>query len=732
MTILGKKFSSKTQILLWLISLFFLIAIPSYFLFQWSIKQLKWEQVYQYRQNAEDVSVHINESLENFYHEIESLSISDFSFLKIEGDESYNFINRSELSRLPVKWKKQGVIGFFQVDDEGKFSSPVLPDEISDIHLNNESGLYHLSASEIKQRKKNKNKIFEILLKNQLIKTGMEKFTYLNAVKPKLESGKDNKAVKEALKDNKSIKKPADVPASMTVAEEKLEQNSLTQDNVAQTDDKSAKKKVNRLKGVVKSFDTLTLKTLPASKQQTKSEPVKQPMSVNQTAVNLRSSIKNKSDRKKRQRSFELDSVQENSSLMSESSKQLGELSPKEATKGFLEKIPSRFKRYRIKIFESEVEPFVFAKLGTGEFVLFRRIWKNNRKFVQGLMINMSQFINKMFYHSYQDASIATISSLLLQYNHVAIGSYSKIPQPYRNGWLQNEKLNLFQSNLVKPFSDLTLIFRLNAPIQSVAKTSIYTLGIIFYTILILLFVLGYRLIINKVSLAQQQQNFVSSVTHELKTPLTSIRMYGEMLLNGWANESKKQEYYQYIFSESERLTRLIENVLKLSSISHNNLSLNLKSEKIGNCFQFIIDHIGVFINNAGYKFNTTKDPKIVDSHILIDRDALLQIMINLVDNAIKFSQKSAKKQIDLSCRILGPDKIEFIIRDYGQGIENKQMDKIFNLFYRLENEQTRESTGTGIGLALVKNLADEMKMTVTVENVSPGAAFHLICSLHQ
>ena len=90
-------------------------------------------------------------------------------------------------------------------------------------------------------------------------------------------------------------------------------------------------------------------------------------------------------------------------------------------------------------------------------------------------------------------------------------------------------------------------------------------------------FILMYRFAVGQMRLARQQQDFVSAVSHELKTPLTSIRMYGEMLKAGWADEAKRQTYYDYIHSESERLSRLIENVLQLARLTRNTQRFDLQ-----------------------------------------------------------------------------------------------------------------------------------------------------------
>jgi two-component system phosphate regulon sensor histidine kinase PhoR len=109
---------------------------------------------------------------------------------------------------------------------------------------------------------------------------------------------------------------------------------------------------------------------------------------------------------------------------------------------------------------------------------------------------------------------------------------------------------------------------------------------------------------------------------------------------------------------------------------------------------------------------------------LAIEADAFTQIMINLIDNAIKFSPPDAPKRIDLGCASQRNGAICFTVRDYGAGVKKDQMRRIFELFYRPESELTRETVGTGIGLALVHQLTLAMKGTVDVQNRDPGAEF--------
>ena len=111
---------------------------------------------------------------------------------------------------------------------------------------------------------------------------------------------------------------------------------------------------------------------------------------------------------------------------------------------------------------------------------------------------------------------------------------------------------------------------------------------------------------------------------------------------------------------------------------------------------------------------------------VVVDADCFAQIFINLVDNALKFSAGAAVKTVEIAARRASDGGVLFTVRDYGPGVPKAQMKKIFELFYRAENELTRETVGTGIGLALVRQLAAAMGARVDVRNCEPGAEFRL------
>jgi len=235
---------------------------------------------------------------------------------------------------------------------------------------------------------------------------------------------------------------------------------------------------------------------------------------------------------------------------------------------------------------------------------------------------------------------------------------------------------------------------------------------------------------VSQINVARQQQEFVSAVSHELKTPLTSIRMYGEMLKEGWADEEKRQTYYEYIHLESERLTRLISNVLQLAKITRNEPSFNLRSTGVGELLGNVESKIANQVEGAGFELIFNRNDDTDQTSIMIDEDCFAQIIINLVDNAIKFSENAQHKVIEITSKLTADKQVLFAVRDFGPGVPKDQMKKIFQLFYRSESELTRETVGTGIGLAIVHQLTVAMNGKVDIINREPGAEFRVAFSI--
>ncbi len=376
----------------------------------------------------------------------------------------------------------------------------------------------------------------------------------------------------------------------------------------------------------------------------------------------------------------------------------------------------------RVRMFHGELDPFVFSRLDADHFVLFRKVWLDGQRLIQGAVLAQKELIDGLIDAPFLETALSQMSDLTVAYRGDLIGAtgasrVSGYAIPQLNGEL------LFRAPLSAPLNDLELIFSVsNLPVGPGGRIVAWAT---FVLALVLLggFVVVYRFAAAQIDLTRQQQDFVAAVSHELKTPLTSIRMYGEILRAGWATEEKKKTYYDFIFHESERLSRLIANVLRLARLTRNGDQLDVKSATVSELLSLVESKITSQVEQAGFRLDIVRKPGAGDASIDVDADSLVQILINLVDNALKFSARAPRKVVEIGCAATS-GKVAFRVRDFGPGIAPQHLKRIFELFYRGEDELTRETTGTGIGLALVSELTAAMGGTVDVRNCEPGAEF--------
>jgi two-component system phosphate regulon sensor histidine kinase PhoR len=211
-----------------------------------------------------------------------------------------------------------------------------------------------------------------------------------------------------------------------------------------------------------------------------------------------------------------------------------------------------------------------------------------------------------------------------------------------------------------------------------------------------ILYTLNVELRLNKL-----KSEFISNVSHELKSPLTSIHMMTEMLHhNRVENEERKAEYYSAMLEESEHLSHLIDNILDFSRIDEDRKKFEFIDLDLDKLTREFIKSIREMIRETGFEISYSCPNKV--SVIRADRNAILQVLYNLVDNAIKFSGTSRKIDINL---VFKDNEIQLSVKDYGIGISIKDQEKIFERFYRCRESQRLGIRGSGIGLTIVKKI---------------------------
>ncbi len=243
--------------------------------------------------------------------------------------------------------------------------------------------------------------------------------------------------------------------------------------------------------------------------------------------------------------------------------------------------------------------------------------------------------------------------------------------------------------------------------------------GLLLLLVLSMTFFGGYMLwrdVRREIRLAEMRSQFVSSVSHELKTPLTSIRMFAETLRMGRSKDLNVQkEYLDTIVNESRRLTRLLNNVLDFSKIEQGKRQYHMQPASISQVVQAAIQALSYPLSQQGFRLHVHIDPDIPD--VPMDQDALEQAVLNLLSNAMKYSGESR----DIDLKLSQAEHLACIqVVDQGVGIPPGEQSRIFDKYYRIEEAEGERSAGTGLGLALVSHIVAAHRGRIEVKSL-PG-----------
>lgn len=206
--------------------------------------------------------------------------------------------------------------------------------------------------------------------------------------------------------------------------------------------------------------------------------------------------------------------------------------------------------------------------------------------------------------------------------------------------------------------------------------------------------------------------DFISTVSHELRTPLTSIRGFADTMLFSFdkLDESQIKKFLQIIKEQSNRLIKLIENLLSISRMQARNEMLVYKAVNVKQQIEQALMIVKNQHKTRNFIFNCENNLMPV----LADENKFQQIMINLLDNAVKYSEEDSSVEITAKN---SDSNVKIDVKDYGTGISEENLDKIFEKFARIENYLTSKTQGSGLGLYIVKNLAEKMNGMVTVQS---------------
>jgi signal transduction histidine kinase len=646
---------------------FILLAVPIVILLRHTYGNLEQESFFLYRRTAESLMVTLHQRLqENLlveeqrpYTHYRYIHVADRAVPQQEG------LNLSPLADFPVRSEIPGILGYFQIDPDGSFHSPLLPD-----------GQPGIDVPRREEREQMRDDLATLLEGRSFSPTpGLQ--AELDELK--LEEPPAPKKNLSNYRDN--LESNVDITLEQRYEREAAESTYSLRSEEDQKADSLQRRVQKSSPRQAEIFDSQLKDTYSQDLEKAKESAAPQRAD---DAPDSRVAV-----------------GQANRALeMGDEFRSRDEDAQPEAQPEVV----------------AEVDPFQSEVIDKEWLVFYRKVWPQERRYIQGFAANLTEFLETHLDPAFLNSALPETASYLIFYQ-------GEMLEPAPQSRTNSRPLLLHSAALPYPLSDFDLAITITELPQSPAYQLVN-----FLALFLSLFFLGgflgvYRLTVKQMELAQKKSDFVSAVSHELKTPLTAIRMYGEVLMEGWVEEEKKEGYYQQIHDESERLSRLIQNVLTLAELERSEWQINLTAIQPVEFVSQITERLSNQVKRAGFEFETVTEGEV--NPIQVDTDALTQILINLIDNAIKFSKDAETQKIVLTVSQLGDD-CYIRVRDFGPGIPSRKLKSIFEKFYRIDNEMTRTTRGTGIGLSLVKMLADAMGAHVDVANRQPGTEFSL------
>lgn len=215
-----------------------------------------------------------------------------------------------------------------------------------------------------------------------------------------------------------------------------------------------------------------------------------------------------------------------------------------------------------------------------------------------------------------------------------------------------------------------------------------------------------------KKRMARLRTDFVANVTHELKTPLTSINMFADsILLNRYQSEEDLKKYTRIILKEGEKLKRMVNNILEFSRQENDKVYYELKEENISEIIHQIMEEMDYWLSAHNFEVLLELDE---GQYAMVDAEGLKQVLSNLITNAIKFSPED--KRLAIRAYQQGR-RVCIDVEDHGVGIPEDQLESIFKKFYRIYDEPSVQSSGTGLGLTVSREIVQAMQGSLTVRS---------------
>ncbi len=253
--------------------------------------------------------------------------------------------------------------------------------------------------------------------------------------------------------------------------------------------------------------------------------------------------------------------------------------------------------------------------------------------------------------------------------------------------------------------------------ILNLREVALLVFGVIFFALIITGLILNTIFLVREIRRNEQHDAFLNAVTHELKTPIASIKLYLETLRSRELDEKKRQEFYDIMLADNQRLLGTVEQVLQASRTREKQRAMNLTDVDLGDLISETIKTVRGqrHLDETAIRFSAPTE-KI---KVLGDRSELQVAITNLIDNAIKYSESEPK--ISVRLKSSSATYAEIYIKDNGIGIARSDLKRIFKRFYRVPNISPNAAKGTGLGLAIVREIIEKHGGRVQAESNGLG-----------
>jgi len=292
---------------------------------------------------------------------------------------------------------------------------------------------------------------------------------------------------------------------------------------------------------------------------------------------------------------------------------------------------------------------------------------------------------------------------------------------------MRRRKTAIFFVVLGISLSILAVALNVGWILLNLTEVVVLVLGIVFFALIITGLILNTIFLVREIRRSEQHDAFLNSVTHELKTPIASIKLYLETLKSRDVSPEKRAEFYDVMLSDSNRLLQTVEQVLAAGRAGEKKRQMNVENVDISSALYRAAEIVRSRYNLDDNILRITDSSE--DLMVLGDEADLITVFVNLLDNAVKYSSDDRKISVRVKKTSLN-NKVDIFIRDNGLGIPQAELKRIFKRFYRVPNAAAKETKGTGLGLAIVQSTIKKHGGKISVDSKGEGRGTTFVIQL--